>query len=357
MDIWWKYPLAEKTETYTMIKFFRHIRKSLLQQNKTGKYFKYAIGEIVLVVIGILIALSINNWNENKKANTNFKKSLVNVFKDLEVDLNKAQDVISNYNRMNTISNNIIEGNYSAADYRKNMSLPRIIFNTYRFHITDMGYKALMQNTEIIPSEHEQLIAELNQQYIITKEIVEDRYNGLYNFLNSTRERYALNYPWFSQRDSMNIEKSIQHYANNPIFKNEVRVYQIFAVANFSKAIQDFYSQGLFLYLDLKTILKDKSPQPSFFPKNAEGYDTIKNDYLGNYLNEIGIKLIIKKKNDFLYIYRDDVSTVSLLTMISKDTFYNHRNGFTLSFKRDESNKVIGWSNKFSTINRVKGND
>ena len=112
MDIWWKYPLAEKTETYTMIKFFRHIRKSLLQQNKTGKYFKYAIGEIVLVVIGILIALSINNWNENKKANTNFKKSLVNVFKDLEVDLNKAQDVISNYNRMNTISNNIIEGNY-----------------------------------------------------------------------------------------------------------------------------------------------------------------------------------------------------------------------------------------------------
>ena len=221
--------------------------------------------------------MSINNWNENKKANTNFKKSLVNVFKDLEVDLNKAQDVISNYNRMNTISNNIIEGNYSAADYRKNMSLPRIIFNTYRFHITDMGYKALMQNTEIIPSEHEQLIAELNQQYIITKEIVEDRYNGLYNFLNSTRERYALNYPWFSQRDSMNIEKSIQHYANNPIFKNEVRVYQIFAVANFSKAIQDFYSQGLFLYLDLKTILKDKSPQPSFFPKNAEGYDTIKN--------------------------------------------------------------------------------
>ncbi|MCB0461581.1 MAG: DUF6090 family protein [Flavobacteriaceae bacterium] len=50
-----------------MIKFFRHIRKSLLMENKTGKYFKYAIGEIVLVVIGILIALSINNWNEKRK--------------------------------------------------------------------------------------------------------------------------------------------------------------------------------------------------------------------------------------------------------------------------------------------------
>ena len=50
-----------------MIKFFRHIRKSLLMENKTGKYLKYAIGEIILVVIGILIALSINNWNEERK--------------------------------------------------------------------------------------------------------------------------------------------------------------------------------------------------------------------------------------------------------------------------------------------------
>jgi len=50
-----------------MIKFFRHIRKDLMEQNKTSKYLKYAIGEIILVVIGILIALSINNWNEDKK--------------------------------------------------------------------------------------------------------------------------------------------------------------------------------------------------------------------------------------------------------------------------------------------------
>ena len=50
-----------------MIKFFRHIRKSLVAQNKMGKYFKYAIGEIILVFIGIVMALQFNNWNETRK--------------------------------------------------------------------------------------------------------------------------------------------------------------------------------------------------------------------------------------------------------------------------------------------------
>ena len=49
-----------------MIKFFRHIRHNLISENKMGKYLKYAIGEIILVVIGILIALQINNWNQNR---------------------------------------------------------------------------------------------------------------------------------------------------------------------------------------------------------------------------------------------------------------------------------------------------
>ena len=51
-----------------MIKIFRRIRKTLISENKMGKYLKYAIGEIVLVVIGILIVLSINTWNENNKS-------------------------------------------------------------------------------------------------------------------------------------------------------------------------------------------------------------------------------------------------------------------------------------------------
>ena len=50
-----------------MINFFRKIRKKLADDNKPLKYVHYAIGEIVLVVIGISIALQINNWNEERK--------------------------------------------------------------------------------------------------------------------------------------------------------------------------------------------------------------------------------------------------------------------------------------------------
>lgn len=63
-----------------MIKFFRLIRKDLMEAGKKAKYFKYAIGEIVLVVIGILIALQVNNWNENRKSIIK-KEKLLNALK------------------------------------------------------------------------------------------------------------------------------------------------------------------------------------------------------------------------------------------------------------------------------------
>ena len=90
-----------------MIKFFRKIRQNLLSEGKTGKYFKYAIGEIILVVIGILIALSINNWNENRKEynalktltenlNNEFQKNL----EELETDLTRVKNSITATNTL-----------------------------------------------------------------------------------------------------------------------------------------------------------------------------------------------------------------------------------------------------------------
>lgn len=70
-----------------MIKFYRKIRQNLLAENKTGKYLKYAFGEIVLVVIGILIALSINNWNESKNQSKKELLLLLNLKNNINEDI------------------------------------------------------------------------------------------------------------------------------------------------------------------------------------------------------------------------------------------------------------------------------
>lgn len=69
-----------------MIKFFRTIRQSLISEGKPVKYLKYAIGEIVLVVIGILIALQINNWNEERKSKIEFRQSMLALAEEIKSD-------------------------------------------------------------------------------------------------------------------------------------------------------------------------------------------------------------------------------------------------------------------------------
>ena len=90
-----------------MIKFFRKIRQNLLNEGKIGKYFKYAVGEIILVVIGILIALQINNWNDQKKREQNEEEILFLIDRNLQsdslalsIELQKAQEAITTTDRL-----------------------------------------------------------------------------------------------------------------------------------------------------------------------------------------------------------------------------------------------------------------
>jgi hypothetical protein len=72
-----------------MTKFFRKIKQKLISENKISKYLIYAIGEIILVVIGILIALSINNWNEKRKYKNLEFVTLIEIQKGLNQALNE----------------------------------------------------------------------------------------------------------------------------------------------------------------------------------------------------------------------------------------------------------------------------
>ncbi|MGB5370728.1 MAG: DUF6090 family protein [Flavobacteriaceae bacterium] len=90
-----------------MIKFFRRIRQQLLTDNKFSKYLFYAIGEIVLVVIGILIALQLNNWNDTVKERSVEIKILKEILRNLEHDLIEIRSDIASMDSVNKASEDI----------------------------------------------------------------------------------------------------------------------------------------------------------------------------------------------------------------------------------------------------------
>jgi hypothetical protein len=89
-----------------MINFFRKIRKKMADDNRPLKYFSYAIGEIVLVVIGILIALQINNWNEQRKSKELMLINIQSIKDDIKADKLLLNKII------NSLNNQIESGNY-----------------------------------------------------------------------------------------------------------------------------------------------------------------------------------------------------------------------------------------------------
>lgn len=139
-----------------MIKFFRHIRKSVLMENKTGKYFKYAIGEIVLVVIGILIALQINNWNENKKIRDKEQQVLTEIISDLDFTLIDLDRVINtrtnNLNRTVNSIKTIIEVLETNKPYHDSLAYYFRAVNAYDdIHYKTSGYQSLVSiGTDLI---------------------------------------------------------------------------------------------------------------------------------------------------------------------------------------------------------------
>ena len=80
-----------------MISFFRKIRQKLLSQNRVTRYLVYALGEVILVTIGILIALSINTWNEDRKDRIYEQKMLTEIYRSLVDDADYIRNHLLGY--------------------------------------------------------------------------------------------------------------------------------------------------------------------------------------------------------------------------------------------------------------------
>jgi len=128
-----------------MINFFRKIRYNLMGQNKTGKYFKYAIGEIVLVVIGILIALSINNWNNQRLEKIEINNILHTIVSNLNSDISALDNEIKDGTELMTFWERLLsdsENDSLASLFVKNITIRFI-------PVDDAGYSNTLANNKL----------------------------------------------------------------------------------------------------------------------------------------------------------------------------------------------------------------
>ncbi|MDP5228783.1 MAG: DUF6090 family protein [Cellulophaga sp.] len=132
-----------------MIKLFRKIRQNLLNEGKTSKYFKYAIGEIILVVIGILIALNINNWNEVKNNRNAEIKTLSQLSIDLKSNLNEIKDMLDQIIEANTSGKKILNHLDSNEQVTDSLKFWVETFNGRNiFNNANTTYKTIQNNTK-----------------------------------------------------------------------------------------------------------------------------------------------------------------------------------------------------------------
>ncbi|MBK7372500.1 MAG: hypothetical protein IPJ09_13875 [Saprospiraceae bacterium] len=154
-----------------MIKFFRQIRQKLLEENAPSKYLKYAIGEIVLVVIGILIAFQINSWNENRKLAFAEMEFLEGIKTDLKKDQEYLNIIIQLqipkikvFNIFNTHLPEIYHENQMAVD-----SLFKIYFTSQRtFYPISGSFQSAVSGNQINSYKNKDIISSLIVLYNTT---------------------------------------------------------------------------------------------------------------------------------------------------------------------------------------------
>ena len=219
-----------------MIKFFRKIRHQLLSENKFSKYLVYAIGEIILVVIGILIALGINNWNSErllkKAAYQNLKVLSINVEKDinqLQKSISFMDSAISYADKLN----NTFQGNNSI-NKKTIFYLLELVIET-NFDLNTNTLEALNQRGEL-NSLDEKLQQQIATYYSSLQKVIE-REKISNDFIKMELQPYLIKNYSYAILNKANPWPTLQEY-----LKNDQREVQ---TINKSDFMEDTSLEGL----------------------------------------------------------------------------------------------------------------
>ncbi|HKK12081.1 MAG TPA: DUF6090 family protein, partial [Flavobacteriaceae bacterium] len=208
-----------------MIRFFQNIRKQLATENKVGSYMRYAIGEIVLVVLGILIALYINNWNEQRKTENRIVEILKEVQNDLGKNILEADKAIGYYKSMKSKIMLILNDELTY-DYYKTFPFSKFfLLGSSHVKLYDNGYKNLIQNANSIPDKYKVIINPLHELYIYDKYEI-DKFDASYTQAIADYFTTVSKFDWwYKEARSVTISDEMIDYLLSPKYKNQTYQY------------------------------------------------------------------------------------------------------------------------------------
>ncbi len=222
-----------------MLNFFRKIRQRLLSENKFSKYLIYAIGEIILVVIGILIALQINNWNEKRKEKESLHAIYDLVINDLESDLENIPEILKYNNNKAPLLKHIIKGNLSQNDYISNNDYYNLIGGSEDYNLKTKGYEQLrhFNGSDFSSNEVQIKINDFYEKYDTRL----DALNELaLDDLKSNYDYWKENFTWYPDYLIGKESSGFIHYSiENMDYKNRVANYFFLNCGLISEALEE----------------------------------------------------------------------------------------------------------------------
>lgn len=209
-----------------MVKIFRQTRQTLINDEKVTKYLLYAIGEIILVVIGILIALQLDTAKELKDNKEQIKGILFNIAINLDESAMQIAEVLDYIEENDSLANIILKKELSAADYVGDIWTNSFIGLTRRsmevVHYNSTAYERLMGNIEIIPDEFDEMIKLLHHVYNQEIPIAMGVEREVKTFLSSIEDELRISQAWYSMTEPEHQKRAVDYYLNDPIYLNNV---------------------------------------------------------------------------------------------------------------------------------------
>ncbi len=261
-----------------MFRLFRKTRQDLLKNHKLLRYLTYAAGEIFLVIIGILAALQINNWSEEKKNIKTSQKILRQIQSDIRANILETTTGTNYYFFKDSLLQITLRDEINYFDFQDpNVKVARSPLTTH-FPLTllDNGFQN-WADQESVAEEFLELNEAFNKLFIDWQASLDYNAKKITSVVDENVNFLAENFTWFSARISGNISdtqmrKEAAYYQYDTLYKNRAAVYNIYAIDNYLPLIDAYRVLSMDTYRKIDELLgpdKTAKEQESFLLSDA----------------------------------------------------------------------------------------